>query len=410
MIIKDRLVNLTENITDGEHSSVKNKKGSNYYLLSNKNIVSEKIQITEKDREISKESFSKIRNRTKLEEEDIVIGTVGTLGDVAIIENKPENYDFQRSVGIVKCNKNLIYPRYLFYFFQLDHFKKQLYDRKNITTQGGLYISDLKQLEIDYFEDINYQKKISNFFYNIDKKIELNKKINLSLEKLAKFIYNYWFVQYNFPNSENKPYYSSGGEMIWSDELKKEIPKNWKVIELRDLVVFNHKKFEGNEKYLDMIALEAMPNSSLCIDNKILSSKYKSNLYHLDKYDILFGEIRPYLKKAGFAPFDGVVSGSVQSYKPKNQNDYYFSLLTFTHESIFKYAIAGSGGKTRTPSIDSADLLKYKIAYSEETSNKFNNLLEFKELIAQNINENHKLIELKQFLLPLIMSGQIIVK
>ena len=59
MIIKDRLVNLTENITDGEHSSVKNKKGSNYYLLSNNNIEFEKIHITEKDREISKESFLK---------------------------------------------------------------------------------------------------------------------------------------------------------------------------------------------------------------------------------------------------------------------------------------------------------------------------------------------------------------
>ena len=224
MIIKDRLVNLTENITDGEHSSVKNKKGSNYYLLSNKNIVSEKIQITEKDREISKESFLKIRNRTKLEENDIVIGTVGTLGNSAIIEESPENFDFQRSVGIIKSNKKLINPRYLFYFFQLDHFKKQLNDRKNITTQGGLYISDLRQLEVDYFEDLSYQKKISDFFYNIDRKIKLNKKINISLEKMARQIYDYWFVQYNFPNNKNKPYKSSGGEMIWSEELK-EIPK-----------------------------------------------------------------------------------------------------------------------------------------------------------------------------------------
>lgn len=409
MIIKDRLVNLTENITDGEHSSVKNKKGSNYYLLSNKNIVSEKIQISEKDREISKESFLKIRNRTKLEENDIVIGTVGTLGNSAIIEETPENYDFQRSVGVIKCNKKLIHPRYLFYFFQLNHFKKQLNDRKNITTQGGLYISDLRQLEVDYFEDLSYQEKISDFFYNIDRKIELNKKINISLEKMAKQIYDYWFVQYNFPNNKNKPYKSSGGEMIWNEELKKEIPKNWEVIQLNDLAVLNKRKFEDNEQYLDMIALEAMPSSSMCIDNKILSSKYKSNLYYLDKYDILFGEIRPYLKKAGFAPFAGVVSGSVQSYKPKKQEYYYFLLLTFTHESVFKYAISGSGGKTRTPSIDSRDLLKYKIAYNEETAIKLNNLLEFKELIAENINENHKLTELKEFLLPLIMNGQILI-
>jgi type I restriction enzyme S subunit len=409
MIIKDRLVNLTENITDGEHSSVKNKKGSNYYLLSNNNIEFEKIHITEKDREISKESFLKIRNRTNLAKNDIVIGTVGTLGNSAIIEESPTNYDFQRNVGIIKCDTKLIHPRYMFYFFQLNHFKKQLNDRKNISAQGAIYISDLKQLEIDYFKDLKYQKKVSDFFYNIDRKIDLNEKINSTLENMAKKIYDYWFVQYDFPNDENKPYKSSGGKMVWSNELGKEIPKNWKVVQLNDIAVIDRRKVEDTGNYFDMIALEIMPNSSICINNKILSSKYKSNLYWLDKYDILFGEIRPYLKKAGFSPFKGVVSGSVQSYKPKKQNDYYFTLLTLTHDSVFNFAISGSGGKTRTPSIDSSDLLKYKIAYNENISENFNKLLEFKELIAENINENYLLKELKKFLLPLIMNGQILI-
>ena len=122
--------------------------------------------------------------------------------------------------------------------------------------------------------------------------------------------------------------------------------------------------------------------------------------------DILFGEIEPYLKKAGFAPFAGVVSGSVQSYKPKNKRTITFAY--FSHD-VFKYAISGSGERTRTPSIDSTDLLKYKIAYNEEIASELNNLLEFKELIAKNINENHKLTELKEFLLPLIMNGQILI-
>ena len=72
------------------------------------------------------------------------------------------------------------------------------------------------------------QKLIADFLTVIDDKIALNKRINTELENLAKTIYNYWFVQFDFPNNEGKPYKSSGGEMEWNEELKMEIPKGWK--------------------------------------------------------------------------------------------------------------------------------------------------------------------------------------
>ena len=78
---------------------------------------------------------------------------------------------------------------------------------------------------------------------------------------MAKQIYDYWFVQYNFPNNKNKPYKSSGGEMIWSEELKRNT-KKLECCAVKDLAVLN-KKYEDNEKHFDMIALEAMPSSSM---------------------------------------------------------------------------------------------------------------------------------------------------
>lgn len=83
---------------------------------------------------------------------------------------------------------------------------------------------------------IEQQKQIASVLSALDDKIELNKKINVELEAMAKTIYDYWFVQFDFPNEEGKPYKSSGGAMIWNEELKREIPKGWEVNHLSDWI------------------------------------------------------------------------------------------------------------------------------------------------------------------------------
>lgn len=86
---------------------------------------------------------------------------------------------------------------------------------------------------------IKTQKIIGTFFSNIDRKISINSKISTELESLAKTIYDYWFLQFEFPNEEGKPYRSSGGKMVWSEELKREVPEGWNVAKLGNLISFN---------------------------------------------------------------------------------------------------------------------------------------------------------------------------
>lgn len=76
------------------------------------------------------------------------------------------------------------------------------------------------------------QVKIGKFLDVITSKIELNNKINAELEKIAKTLYYYWFVQFDFPDENNRPYKSSGGAMVYNEELKREIPKGWEVSSL----------------------------------------------------------------------------------------------------------------------------------------------------------------------------------
>lgn len=187
-----KLIDLTTRITDGEHGTVIDDPSGKYYLLSNKNIENGRIVITDNDRKISFETFSKIQKRTQLSKNDIVIATVGTIGKSAIIREDEINFDFQRSVGIIRCDPSKLLPLYLYYYLNLPYVQKQLTNRVNGGVQKCLYIGDLENLEIDYI-DISHQEKIISVLSAIDTKIELNNRINSELETMGKMVFNYWF-------------------------------------------------------------------------------------------------------------------------------------------------------------------------------------------------------------------------
>ena len=226
-----KLKNLSLHITDGEHGSVIDDPNGEYYLLSNKNIVSGNIKIDNKDRIISKESFEKINKRTKLSKGDIVISTVGILGKSAIIKDFV-NYDFQRSVGIIKPNLKLLNNEYLYYYLNTKFVRKRINDLSKGAVQKCFFISDLNNLDIHLPESLNVQQEIAKVLSILDEKIELNNKLNDNLEQMAKTLYDYWFVQFDFPNENGKPYKSSGGKMVYNELLKREIPIDWEVKKL----------------------------------------------------------------------------------------------------------------------------------------------------------------------------------
>lgn len=275
------------------------------------------------------------------------------------------------------------------------------------SSQAQLTVPDISNKRI-LLPDLKIQKKIGEALSILDQKIELNNKINSELEKIAKTIYDYWFVQFDFPDKNGKPYKTNGGKMVWSKELKKDIPDGWGDKKLKDILKKNNKKFnlDGGKYNIDTIDLSVMPNSTMCLMEKNTSDKFGTNLFEMSRFDILFGGIRPYLLKAGFAPFDGLVTGTVHSFKVIKDFNYNFSLLTIIHDNVFKFAVSNSKG-TKMPVISSDDLLEYKFAYEENVVKKFNELISFKEIISKNITENHKLDELRDWLLPMLINGQV---
>lgn len=238
---KYKLGEICENITDGEHGTVVDSPDGEYFLLSNKNIVDGKIVInTTTDRRIDKQTFEKINKRTKLEKNDVLISTVGTLGKLCIIEDNL-NYTVQRSVGIIKPNQEKLKSIFLKYLLMTDSYQNLLKNTSKGAIQKCIFIDDLKSLELS-IPDISTQKKIASVLSSLDEKIALNRHINARLEQMAKRLYDYWFVQFDFPNSDGKPYKSSGRKMVYNAELKREIPEGWEVKSFSDFFELGNGK------------------------------------------------------------------------------------------------------------------------------------------------------------------------
>ena len=223
---------------------------------------------------------------------------------------------------------------------------------------------------------------------------------------MLKDLYSYWFKQFEFPNSNGKPFKTNNGIMKWSEDLKANIPQNWEVKRLKDILIKNAESvsIEANTNTID---LSVMPSNSFALNQINISNNFTTNLFKMNEGDLLFGSIRPYLHKAGIAPVNGYVAGTVHSYKSINNDDYNLALAILTSDDLFNYAVKVSSG-TKMPIVTSDNLLNYKFAYSKDIVKLFSKL-DIKSKIIHNIQENIKLQKMRDYLLPLLMNGQVLI-
>lgn len=159
---------------------------------------------------------------------------IGLLGSTAII---PESDKYIQSQDVAKiiCKEHLLYPKYAYYLISSKLVKNQLSAAAQQTKIRHTSPDKIKDC-IVWITDLDIQKQIGDLLYNIDRKIALNRRINAKLEQIAKRLYDYWFVQFNFPDKNGKPYKSSGGKMVWNEVLKREVPEGWEVKKLGDVL------------------------------------------------------------------------------------------------------------------------------------------------------------------------------
>ncbi len=262
--------------------------------------------------------------------------------------------------------------------------------------------------------DLSEQQRIAKILSTIDDKIELNKKINRELETMAKELYDYWFVQFDFPNAQGKPYKSSGGKMVWNETLKREIPEGWEVGNLYSIADFINglacQKFrpKDGENALPVIKIKEMHDGITAKTEQVsenIPSKHK-----IFDGDILFSwsatlEIMYWYGGSGGLN-QHIFKVNPKSYFPK---EYVYEQLSSYIVNFIKMAEAR---KTTMGHITIDHLEQSKIPLPPESLIK-----QFKEKvypihlkIGQTKQENCELTKLRDWLLPMLMNGEVRVR
>jgi type I restriction enzyme, S subunit len=255
--------------------------------------------------------------------------------------------------------------------------------------------------EIAYFTnvnppDLNSQKKIASVLSVLDSKIELNNRINSELESMAKTLYDYWFVQFDFPDKNGKPYKSSGGKMVWNDDLKREIPEGWGVDFIGNIL-------ERESSIIKIPTSQVLKEGIIPVIDQSQDfvagyTNDTNSIIKTDKPRIIFGDHTRIVKLINFDFARGADGTQVMLSKSVRMPQHLF------YHSILKIDLLNYGYARHFKFLKDNKI----VLPSENTANFYDRTVEsYYNTIRHNIFQNKKLAELRDWLLPMLMNGQV---
>ena len=254
------------------------------------------------------------------------------------------------------------------------------------------------------------RKDIGKFITDIESKIAVNRQINDNLEAMAKQLYDYWFVQFDFPNEEGKPYKSCGGKMAWNDKLKREIPEGWEVGNLSDYLQVITERVSAStvNESTKYAPIEVLPRKKMSFNECAPIENAISGLCAFRHKNILLSNRRVYFHKVCIAAFDGITRDTVIVLKP-NANDLLGYSYQLVNANVFiEYATRHSyGSEQPVLSWESAKMykvLKPKSGLDVLYSKCADSII---DCVIENELEIANLTKQRDELLPLLMNGQV---
>ena len=257
---------------------------------------------------------------------------------------------------------------------------------------------------------IEEQRTIGKVLADIDRKIELNKLINDNLEAMAKQLYDYWFVQFDFPNEEGKPYKSSGGAMVWNEKLKREIPQGWSGVSLKDLAVTSRNAITPveNEVYQHFSIPSFDACGSYSLDN---GSDIKSDKFVLQEGQLLVSKLNPWFNRVVWVPRGTNMIGSTEFVvlNPNNKSESGYIYSVIKSPKFVAYCSQAATGTSHSQRRVSPDvLMAFKVAYEPDVVQKYGCFMEnIQKRQAELLSETATLTKQRNEFLPLLMNGQI---
>ncbi|MCD4821739.1 MAG: restriction endonuclease subunit S [Methanococcoides sp.] len=389
-----------------------------------------------------------------IEEGDIVFSRVGSVDRRALVRQEEDGWLFSGRCLRVRVDKTKIDPVYLSYFFGFEGFKNYIKSIAVGATMPSINTKILSNLPI-YYPNLETQSKIGQILQKLDDKIELNNQINQNLEAMAQAIFKSWFVDFEpvkakiaaieagedaesvnraamraisgrsdegldkMQAEQPEEYAQLKGTAelfpaaMWDSELG-EVPEGWRVGKFNDLVEnVKHSLKSGNylqnRKY---VPIECLPMNQIGIDDYKDFSEAKSSLIAFENGDILFGAMRAYFHRVNFASFSGVTRTTVFVLRPKDKNYFSYSLFLLNQNSSVEYANAYSRGTTIPYAVWDKGLADMPVIIpSEKIVEQYNvYMCAFLDKINQHMIESKILKELRDFLLPKLLSGELSVE
>jgi len=407
-------------VFDGTHDTpIPSKFGSP--LITSKHIIGSTSLDLANTYCISDKDYQKIQKRSAVSKWDVLFSMIGSVGEIYLEKNEDIPYAI-KNIGVFSCDDEYK-AKWLYYYFKSPFAKKVISNYLNGAVQKFLPLEFLRDFPITPYE--KSKKIIIDFLFNLDSKIEVNNKINTELEQIARILFDYWFVQFDFPDEEGKPYKTSGGEMEYNTLLKRDIPVNWTVVKLGEYISIkrgiSYKSKEIGDEGLPMINLNSF---NLDGTYKWNGLKYYSGNVNDEKLintdDLLIATTdvtrrAEIIGKALVVPniFNDsiVISCDIAKVEIDKILDKFYLELLFNSDYFHKY-IKGFASGTMVLHLDVAGIEMYECVVPPEWLLKkyasIKKVIECKKSLI--LKENEELIKIRDFLLPLLMNGQVKIK
>ncbi|HEY0055094.1 MAG TPA: restriction endonuclease subunit S [Pedobacter sp.] len=397
---KTRLASLCHRIGDGLHGTPNYKEDGEVYFINGNNLKDGKIVTDPDTKKVTYDEFKK--NFIRLNENTLLLGINGSLGNMAFYAGEKVMLGKSSAYLNFKSDVN----RFYYYYFQLPGIQKHFLDVATGSTIKNLSLKSLQDFEVPIPPEEEY-KKIVLVLSALDDKIELNNNINAELEAMAKTLYDYWFVQFDFPNAEGKPYKFSGGEMVYDEVLKREIPNGWEVTTLGKIanitmgqspdgtsyndtgegLVFYQGSTDFGWRFPTLRQFTTKPTRFAKVGDILLSVRAPVGTFNVAKEDCCIGR--------GLSAI--------------NSKDKFNSFLLY-QLSYFKKRFENINSVGTTfGSITKDELHSLVVCYpSPEILSQFESIVSnFDEKIFINSKQNQELASLRDWLLPMLMNGQV---
>ena len=389
-----KLMNICTELSDGLHKAPKFVSGGDYIFVNAKNISNGFIVDNDPTKKSTYEEY--VKYSSPLNETTVLYSIDGTIGNIALYRG--EKCILGKGACYLNPNPTKLDRMYLYYELQAPHFKLYIDKMSTGSTIKHISLKTMRNYEMKV-PSINTQQRIVSILKSLDDKIEINRRINENLEQQAQALFKSWFVDF-------EPF--KDGEFVES-ELGL-IPKMWRVGHLDEILTIRKESYrKGDDINLPYLPIDIIPMHSLGIIEFKDNNEAQSSLQTFEKNDIIIGAMRVYFHRVVIAPCKGITRNTCFVLYPNSEDYWAYSVLQCNQKDTIDFANRTSKGSTMPYAVWNNGLGNCNIIIpNSETMRQFNIIAKHLLIkIRDSYKESRRLAELRDTLLPRLMSGEI---